>query len=55
MLDHWSAMIMLCSILLLVGMLALTARWWVQKDEAARLTTYRRVDRTSASNTSARH
>jgi len=49
MIDHWSLMIVLSSLLLLMAGLALITRWWHQKDEAARLTTYRRVDPAGAS------
>ena len=43
MIDHWTLMIVLFSLLLLVTGLVLITRWWHQKDEAARLATYRRV------------
>jgi TRAP-type C4-dicarboxylate transport system permease small subunit len=40
--GHWQLMIMMCGVLLLLAGLASITRWWQQKDEAARLTTYRR-------------
>ena len=43
MIDHWTLMIVLVSLLLVATGLVLITRWWHQKDEAARLATYRRV------------
>jgi len=43
MIDHWTLMIVLFSLLLLVTGFVLITRRWHQKDEAARLATYRRV------------
>jgi hypothetical protein len=49
MIDHWTLMIVLFSLLLLATGLVLITRWWHQKDEAARLATYRRADPAGAS------
>ena len=54
--GYWQLTTVLCGLLILLAGLALIARRWYQKDEAARLTTYRRVDPAGASSTtSARH
>jgi uncharacterized membrane protein YhaH (DUF805 family) len=42
--GYWQFMTVLCGLLLLLAGLALIMRRWHQKDEAARLMTYRRVD-----------
>jgi len=49
MVDHWLSMIVLCGLLLLPAGIALIARWGHRMDEAARLSTYRRKDRTGTS------
>ena len=45
MIHHWPSMIVLFSLLLLLAGVARITRWWQEKDEAARLMTYRRVNR----------
>jgi hypothetical protein len=49
--EHRQSTVVLCGVLLLLAGLALITRWSHQRDEAARLMTYRRVDRAGASST----
>ena len=44
MLNHWPATSILLGLVILLGAFALMARWYAQKDEAARLSTYRRAE-----------